>query len=93
MIFFIASEDVYAPETSEEAKAKGTELIEKIKKCLDMNAWEIKEDYYLSDIDGVEYTTTYFNVKGASNKDFMMSFAVIVEIDPTGLNYVVIEFY
>ena len=91
--FFIASEDVYDPETSEETKAKGAELIANIKKCLDMNAWEIKEDYYLSDVDGVEYSTTFFNVKGASNNDFMMSFAVIVEIDPTGLNYVVLEFY
>lgn len=91
--FFIASEDVYALETSEETKAKGAELVENIKKCLDMNAWEIKEDYYLSDVDGTEYSTTFFNIKGASNNDFMMSFAVIVEIDPTGLNYVVLEFY
>lgn len=91
--YFIAFEDLYAPETSEEAKAIGAEIIEKIKKCLDMNAWEIKEDYFISDIDGVEYTTTYFNVKGASNKDFMMSFAIIVEVDPLGINYVVLEFY
>lgn len=91
--YFVAREDVYALESSAEAQAKGAELIENIKKCLDMNAWETQKDYILSDIDGVEYFTTYFNIKGATNEAFMMSFAVIIEIDPLGSNYVVIEFY
>ncbi|MBK7444055.1 MAG: hypothetical protein WBP43_11700 [Chitinophagales bacterium] len=92
--YFVASEDLFWSEVSTEAETYYLTKIEEIKKCLDMTYWETEDDYFISDYDGVEYITTYFNVKGGTGREtFMQSFAILLELDVLGDSYVSIEFY
>lgn len=93
--YFVASEDLFWSEVGSEAKSQYDTIVENIKKCIDMTYWETEEDYYLDDmVDGTEYFTTYFNVKGGTGREtFLQSFAILLELDVLGDSYVSIEFY
>jgi hypothetical protein len=93
--YFTASEDLFWSEVGSEAKIKYETIVENVKKCIDMTYWETDVDYYLDDmVDGTEYFTTYFNVKGGTGREsFLQSFAILLELDVLGDSYVSIEFY
>ncbi len=94
-VYFVAHEELFSAEVGTEAKNYYEATIEKIKKCIDMTYWETDVDYYLDDmVDGTEYFTTYFIVKGGTGREtFLQSFAIMLELDVLGDSYVSIEFY
>lgn len=93
-MFFVAYEDLMTTETAEEAKNYYTKKVSDIQNCLDMNSWVIETEEYISDIDEIEYYTTYFNVKdGTGTETFLQSFAVILEFNEKVESKVTIEFY